>query len=130
MNIKKIISIISVVIISGLMIYGYKLYKDIFGANTKFEQKEVYVKIPTDATYEDIKKIIAPFVDNMNKLEMVANKKSYPQNVKSGRFLLKNGMGSNDIINALRQNLPVNLAFNNQERLEDFAGTHRISARM
>jgi UPF0755 protein len=128
LNIKKIISIVSVVVISGLMIYGYKLYKDIFGANTKFEQKEVYVKIPTNATYEDIKKIIAPYVDDMAKLEMVANKKSYPQNVKSGRFLLKNGMGSNDIINALRQNLPVNLAFNNQERLEDFAA--RIASQL
>jgi UPF0755 protein len=64
----------------------------------------------------------------MAKLEMVANKKSYPQNVKSGRFLLKNGMGSNDIINALRQNLPVNLAFNNQERLEDFAA--RIASQL
>ena len=121
MSLKKIISILSVLIITGLTIYGYKLYRDIFGANTKFDQKEIYITIPTDASYEDIKKIIAPYVDDMAKLEMVANKKSYPQNVKSGRFLLKSGMGSNDIINSLRQNLAVNLAFNNQERLEDFA---------
>lgn len=110
------------------MIYGYKLCRDIFGANTKFSQKEVYVNIPTDATYEDIKKILAPYIEDMDKLETVANKKSYPQNVKSGQFLLKNGMGSNDIINAMRQNLPVNLAFNNQERLEDFAG--RIASQL
>ncbi len=122
MNIKKIISTTSVVVITVLMIYGYKLYRDIFGSNTKFIQKEIYVNIPTDATYEDIKKIIAPYIEDMDKLKTVANKKSYPQNVKSGQFLLKNGMGSNDIINSLRQNLPVNLAFNNQERLEDFAG--------
>ena len=31
-------------------------------------------------------------------------------------------MNSNEIINALRQNVPVKLAFNNQERIEDFAG--------
>src|SRR5690606_26739062 len=37
-------------------------------------------------------------------------------------FRLKKGMNSNDIINALRQNVPVNVSFNNQERLEDFAG--------
>jgi UPF0755 protein len=36
--------------------------------------------------------------------------------------LLKKGMNSNDIVNALRQNIPVKLAFNNQERLENFAG--------
>jgi UPF0755 protein len=31
-------------------------------------------------------------------------------------------MNSNEIVNALRQNVPVDLAFNNQERVEDFAG--------
>jgi UPF0755 protein len=54
---------------------------------------------------------------------MVANKKAYPaKSDKAGRFLLKKGMGSNDIVNALRQNTPIKIAFNNQERLEDFAG--------
>jgi UPF0755 protein len=32
-----------------------------------------------------IKKILAPYVTNMD-FEMVANKMSYPENVKSGRF--------------------------------------------
>jgi len=31
-------------------------------------------------------------------------------------------MNSNEIVNALRQNIPVNIAYNNQERLENFAG--------
>jgi UPF0755 protein len=31
-------------------------------------------------------------------------------------------MNSNEIINSLRVNVPVNIAFNNQERLENFAG--------
>ncbi|MFM2264816.1 MAG: hypothetical protein RLZ77_232, partial [Bacteroidota bacterium] len=47
---------------------------------------------------------------------------------KAGRFLLKKGMNSNEIVNALRQNIPVKLAFNNQERLENFAG--RIGAQL
>ncbi|WP_348813714.1 endolytic transglycosylase MltG [Flavobacterium maritimum] len=122
MNLKKIITIVAVVLISGLMIYGFILIRQIFADNTKFEENEVYVYIPTDANYEAVKKIVAPYVENMNRFDVVANKKSYPENVKAGRFLFKKGMNSNELINALRQNLAVNLAFNNQERLEDFAG--------
>ena len=122
MNIKKIITIVAVVLISVLMIYGFILIRQIFADNTKFEENEVYVFVPTDANYEDVKKIVAPYVEDMNRFDVVANKKSYPTNVKSGRFLFKKGMNSNELINALRLNLAVNLAFNNQERLEDFAG--------
>lgn len=122
MNLKKIITIAAVVLISGLMIYGFILIRQIFADNTKFEESEVYVYVPTDANYETVKKIVEPYVENMNRFDVVANKKSYPENVKAGRFLFKKGMNSNELINALRQNLAVNLAFNNQERLEDFAG--------
>jgi len=105
------------------MIYGYLLYRDIFSANTKFEADEVYVYIPTDANYEQIKQIVMPYVQDMDRFDKVAQKKAYPQRTeKSGRFLLKKGMNSNEIINSLRINVPVNIAFNNQERLENFAG--------
>ena len=105
------------------MVYGYMLYRDIFAPNTKFEQNELFVHIPTNSTYEDVKKIMAPYLKDMDRFDMVADKKSYPQKTeKAGRFLLKKDMGSNDIVNSLRQNVPVNLAFNNQERLENFAG--------
>ncbi len=122
MNIKKIITIVAVLLISVLIIYGFILIRQIFADNTKFETNEEYVFVPTDANYEDVKKIVAPYVEDMNRFDVVANKKSYPTNVKSGRFLFKKGMNSNELINALRLNLAVNLAFNNQERLEDFAG--------
>lgn len=123
MKIKKSIIIFLVVLVSGLMIYGYMLYRDIFAPNTKFEDSEMYVYVPTNSNYEEVKKIVAPFVKDMSRFEMVANKKAYPEKSdKAGRFLLKKGMGSNDIVNALRQNMPIKLAFNNQERLENFAG--------
>jgi UPF0755 protein len=58
----------------------------------------------------------------MDRFDAVANKKKYPNNVKPGKFLFKTGMNSNDLVNALRLNIEVKLSFNNQERLEDFAG--------
>jgi UPF0755 protein len=128
---KKIIAIASVVIVSVLIVYGYLMYRNIFAGNTKFTQKEVYVNIPTGSDYDAVKKIMADYVDNMERFETVAEKKSYPQrSEKAGRFLIKRNMNSNDIINALRVNVPVDLTFNNQERLEDFAGriSHQIEA--
>ncbi|WP_394776184.1 endolytic transglycosylase MltG [Flavobacterium sp.] len=122
MSIKKIITIAAVAVISVLMIYGFILINKIFSANTKFEEKELYVHVPTGANYADVKKILEPYIKNFDNFEMVANKRSYPENVKSGRFLLKKDMNNIDLVRAMRSNVPVKLAFNNQERLENFAG--------
>ncbi|OXA85020.1 endolytic transglycosylase MltG [Flavobacterium hercynium] len=122
MSLKKIITIVAVAVISVLMIYGFILINKIFSANTKFEEKEVFVHVPTDATYNDVKKILEPYIKNYSDFEMVAEKRSYPENVKSGRFLLKKDMNNIDLVRAMRSNVPVKLAFNNQERLENFAG--------
>lgn len=122
MSIKKIITLTAVAVISVLMIYGFILISRIFSANTKFEEKEVYVHVPTGATYTDVKKILEPYIKNFENFEIVASKRSYPENVKSGRFLLKKDMNNIDLVRAMRSNVPVKLAFNNQERLENFAG--------
>jgi UPF0755 protein len=122
LSIKKIITLSAVAVISVLIIYGFILISRIFSANTKFEEKEVYVYVPTGANYTDVKKILEPYLKNYDDFEMVANKRSYPENVKSGRFLLKKDMNNIDLVRAMRSNVPVKLAFNNQERLENFAG--------
>jgi UPF0755 protein len=128
LNLKKIITIASLVLISGLLIYGGILANQVFSKNTKFSQSEVYVFVPTGSNYDDVKKILAPFVDNMNRFELVAKKRNYPENVKPGRFLFTKGMSSYELVKAMRSNVPVKLAFNNQERLENFAG--RVSSQI
>jgi UPF0755 protein len=122
LNIKKIIATLSIVVVSGLIIYGFILVKQIFADNTKFTESQVYVYVPTDANYSEVKKLLAPYIDDLERFDMVANKMSYPQNVKSGRFLLTRSMNSYVLVKAMRMNIPVKLAFNNQERVENFAG--------
>lgn len=129
MKIKKIAALVSVIVVSVLIVYGYLMYRDIFTDNTKFSEEQVYVYIPTNAEYEQVKQIVAPYVKDMERFDKVAQKKTYPQRMeKAGKFLFKKGMNSNDLINALRQNVPVKLSFNNQERLENLAG--RISTQI
>ncbi|OCB78049.1 endolytic transglycosylase MltG [Flavobacterium crassostreae] len=122
MNSKKIISIVAVVLVTGLLVYGFVLVQQIFSVNTKFTDSEVYVTIPTNATYAQAKEILTPYVQNMDRFEMVANKRNYPESVKPGRFLFTKGMNSYELVKSLRTNIPVKLAFNNQERLENLAG--------
>jgi UPF0755 protein len=55
----------------------------------------------------------------MADFEFIANRRSYPDHVKPGRFLLVKGMSAFQLVSAMRRNVPVKLAFNNQERLED-----------
>ena len=67
MSTKKIISIISIVVISGLIIYGFVLIGQIFSNNTKFTEDEVYVHVPTDATYAQVLDSVAPYVTNLDR---------------------------------------------------------------
>jgi len=99
-----------------------------FTNNTQLEKEEFFVKIPTGSTYDDAKKIISPYVKSMSSFEIMAKLRSYPENVKSGRFLLKKGMNTFQIVGAMRRNVPVNLAFNNQERLENLC--ERLSSQI
>ncbi|WP_339656208.1 endolytic transglycosylase MltG [Flavobacterium frigidarium] len=128
MTLKKIISIVSIVVVSALIIYGFILMRQIFSANTKFSEKEIYVHIPTDATYSEAEKIISQYVENMDRFTLVADKRNYPETVKSGRFLFTKGMNSYELVQSLRANVPVSLAFNNQERVENLAG--RVGAQI
>ncbi len=112
---KKIIGI-GAVLFLFVAAFGYiKLVK----SNTAFEEKEVFVYIPSGSTYEDAKKIIEPYVDDMSGFEWFAGLRSYPEKLKSGKFLLTKGMGNFKLVSALRRNVPVTLSFNNQERLEN-----------
>ncbi|MDY7393733.1 endolytic transglycosylase MltG [Aureibaculum sp. 2210JD6-5] len=127
MNIKKIIlTIIAIVLIVGALI-GYKFYGKIYGSNVK-EDTAVY--IPTDASFDEIKEIIEPVVDNIDSFVWVANKKNYPNVIKAGKYVIEKGMSNNALIDLLRsgKQTPLTLTFNNQDTLEKLAG--RIAAQI
>ena len=99
-----------------------------FTSNTNFDKDEIYVQVPTGSTYTDVVKIISPYIKNMNDFEVIAKLRSFPNNVKSGRFLFKKGMSAFQLVGAIRRNIPVKLAFNNQERLENLC--ERVSSQI
>ncbi len=128
MDFKKILKYGSVLIITVLLAFAVKIYLELFTDNTKFSQDELYVYIPTDSNYGQVKEIIAPFVKNMDNFESIAQKRNYPEKIKSGKFLFKKGMSSFALHSSLLKNVAVKLTFNNQERLENFV--QRISSQI
>jgi len=115
LNRNKIIKVLAIVFILFVAV----IYIKFFTSNTSFDKEELYVEVPTGSNYQDVEKILSPLVKNMSDFEFIAQRRSYPENVKAGRFLLKKGMSAFQLVAAMRRNVPVKLAFNNQERLEN-----------
>jgi UPF0755 protein len=115
---KKLKTIVIALGIIGIVVASI-IYVKFFSSNTNFSKEEIYVTVPTGSTYEDVKKIITPYVNGLSGFELMASLRKYDENVKPGRFLLKKGMGNFALVAAMRRNVPVKLAFNNQERLEN-----------
>lgn len=129
MYIKRILLILVCV---GLLvggIFSYMVYSTFFTPNTQFNNKEAFVYISSDAPFEEVKRNLEPLLLDMDDFESAAERKGYSQNVKAGKYRILKGMNNNEIINSLRSNnIPVKVAFNNQERVEDLAG--RISSQI
>lgn len=126
MSIKKILLVI---VIAGILVGGvfaYMVYSAFFISNTQFDNEVAYVHIPSDSNFEQVEEIMEPLLKDLKTFGSAADKKGYSDNVKAGKYAINKGMNNNDIVNSLRSgNIPVKVAFNNQETLADLAG--RIS---
>jgi UPF0755 protein len=129
MYIKKILWAIALI---GLIIFGaiaYYIYGAMFKPNTKFNNDKAYIYVPTNANYSDVREQLLPLLDDIDTFDALASQKKYTSNIKAGRFAILKGMNNNDIINSIRsKNLPLKIAFNNQNSLADLAG--RISTQI
>ena len=129
MYIRKILLLIVALGLIAGGVFAYKVYDVIFSPNTKFNNEEAFVFIPTDANINDVQDLLAPLLKNPASFVQVADRKGYSNNVKGGKYAIQSGMNNNDIVNALRsKNVAVKVAFNNQETMADLAG--RISSQI
>ncbi len=121
MKIKQIIiSVVTIIIIVGAIIV-YKYFSKIYVSNV-IENSAVF--IPSNATFDEVSRIIHPYVNNSNSFNWVAHRKNYPNVIKAGKYLIKKGMNNNELVNLLRsgKQSPITLTFNNQDSLEKLAG--------
>jgi UPF0755 protein len=124
MYIKRIFLAVVFIGLIGMALFSYYVYDNVFVPNTSFNNEEAHIYIPTEATFNDVVDEISPLLKDIETFRNVAKRKKYIYNVKPGHYIIKKGMNNNDIVNAIRSNnVAIQVKFNNQERLEDLAGT-------
>ncbi|MEX0997764.1 MAG: endolytic transglycosylase MltG [Flavobacteriaceae bacterium] len=122
MYIKRILLTIVLAGIVAAGIFSYFVYKTVFLPNTGFENETAFVLVSSDMSYQEVREQLEPLLKNIESFDKVAQKKGYVANVKPGKYAIKKGMNNNDIVNSLRsKNIPIQIAFNNQERLVNLA---------
>lgn len=122
MTFKKILLYFVLLVLVVGAYLGFRVYQIVFTPNTQFSTSKVAVYVPTGATFEEVQELVAPYVLDMDKFLKLAVRRGYPSDVKAGKFELLQNMNTNEIVSALRRPVAVRVTFNNQERLENFAG--------
>jgi peptidoglycan lytic transglycosylase G len=125
---KKII--ISVFLIG--ILYGgytaYNMYQRVYQPNvTLSNTNDKYFYIYSDYQFDDVVHDLYEkgYIINRESFKWVAQKKSnFKNNIHSGRYLLKEGMNNNDLVDLLRsgESVPVKVTFNNVRTTEQLAG--------
>lgn len=95
--------------------FSYYAYQIVYTPNVDTKERDVYVLIPTGASYEqamDSLEASGVIIDKLS-LRFMAKLMDYDQLVKPGRYKLEHGWGNRQLIGVLRlgQQTPVNLTF-------------------
>lgn len=102
---------------------AFELFGYIFKENVK---KDAVIYIPSDASFEDVEALLIEqdLLYNMKAFSWVSKKKEYKKNIKPGKYELKKGWNTNQLLNVLRGGMqdPVDVTFNNVRTFEELAG--------
>ncbi len=124
---KKIIIGVVAVIIGIAILAGIRIYKAVMKPNVVVgEPKEFSLYIPTGADFEQVKDSLYShgLIANPDSFEWWARRRDYPDHVKPGRYVLRNGMNNRQLCNILNGGLqtPVKVTFNNMRDIPMLAG--------
>lgn len=122
MTIKKILIYIIVAGALFSIIFSAYIYFKAFTPNTSFEEKSVSIYIPSNSNSTALSEILSPYIKDVSSFLFVAEQRKYLSNIKAGKFTINKGNSNFEIVQQLRKNVPVKVAFNNQETIYDLAG--------
>ena len=116
---KRLIFItLSILILIAVFIF-IKVYKAILNPNVMISNgDEISLYIYSEDDFETIKNKLysEDIIINKKSFEWVAKRLDYPEYIKSGHYIIKNGMNNNRLLNLLRSGsqTPIDFTFNNQ----------------
>jgi UPF0755 protein len=127
---RKIINylLLTGILVSGIA--GYLIYSYLLLPNVRTpKQQNFSIFIRSNASFSDVKKELfdGGLILDKESFIWLANQKKYPQKIRPGHYIIKNGMSNQALINLLRSGAqtPVDLTFNNLRDIYQLAG--RIS---
>ena len=129
-RIKSTVFIVLSILLVFALALGYWFYRTVMSPNVRsLTGKDMSIYIPTGSDYQQVKDILNEgyMLINEKSFDRVAKMKKYPESVRPGHYIVRNGMSNNELINMLRIGLqtPVRVTFNNIRDVDQLAG--RIS---
>ena len=125
---KKFFIVFLFLIILSTLFAATELYQRIFKPNILFpgDEKAEFIFIPSGAEFTDVLEILTSkgLLVNSNSFEWLAKQRKYVDNVKSGKYHIREGLNNKELINLLNSGnqTVVRLTFNNLRNKEEFAG--------
>lgn len=118
--------IFSVLLVISLFIL-FQLYRKVFASNILLPENEAfYLFIPTGSGIGEVRDLLkeSGVVRDMKSFDWVAERKNYPNHVRSGRYRIRSSMNNNELVNMLRSGsqAPAQVIFNSVRTLEKLSG--------
>ena len=121
---KRIIfGVFGILVIISVFIFS-KMYKAIMDPNvTTNEDYSLYIYSDDDFNTIKEKLYSDSLIIDKKSFEWLAKKLDYPQYIKSGHYVIKDGLNNNRLLNTLRSGsqTPVDFTFNNMRSIEQLA---------
>ncbi|WP_282037372.1 endolytic transglycosylase MltG [Saccharicrinis aurantiacus] len=114
-------------IVIVIILVGGRFYKFIYGTSVVLDKPQTYLHIGSNDGFKEVcnKLVEQKIVSNIDGFIWVAERKSYPSLIKTGRYKIANGMNNNELVNMLRLGIqdPINVVFNNIRTIEELSGS-------
>ena len=120
---QTIFGVLGILVILSVFFF-IKMYKSIIYPNvTTKENYSLYIYSDDDFETVKDKLYTDSIIINRRSFEWLAKRLDYPKYIKSGHYVIKNGMNNNQLLNKLRSGsqTPVKLTFNNIRTIEQLA---------
>lgn len=125
LRLVKNLALIFGLMLAVALISGVYLYSRIYAPNVKTGQKDYIIYIPTGSDFINILDTLQQrnLLKNYASFQWLAQSMRYKQNVKPGRYLLKENMSNRQLIAHLRSGAqePVKLTFSTMRTIDELA---------
>ncbi|MGS0749263.1 hypothetical protein [Halpernia sp. GG3] len=111
--------LVAFIVLVLITVFGFRYYRQNFENNVA---KEGYVLIPHNSNFNQIIDSISPYLKDKSKFIEVARAKKLEKTYFAGRYKIKSGTGSSDLVNMIKSGNQTENSF----RIGDFDDVYQM----